>query len=104
MVAIGDIGVNAPGILFGNTQDVNLYRSAADVLKTDDKMHVVGELELDGAFNHDGASFGALGVNPAAQRAHVVDPSGGATVDAEARTAINAILVTLETFGFHAAA
>jgi hypothetical protein len=32
----------------------------------------------------------------------VADPSGGATVDAEARTAINAILVTLETFGLHA--
>ena len=28
---------------------------------------------------------------------HIADPSGGGTVDAEARTAINAILVVLET-------
>jgi hypothetical protein len=38
------------------------------------------------------------------QRAHVADPSGGATVDAEARTAINAILSSLENLGFHATA
>lgn len=36
------------------------------------------------------------------QRAHVADPTGGTTIDAEARTAINAILVTLESMGFHA--
>lgn len=38
---------------------------------------------------------------PIASRTHVVDPSGGATVDAEARTAINAILASLEAFGLH---
>ncbi len=65
-------------------------------------LQVDGEIAITGAFNHDGGTFGALGAAPAAQRAHVVDPTGGATVDAEARTAINAILVTLETFGYHA--
>lgn len=45
-----------------------------------------------------------LGAVPSVQRAHVADPSGGLVTDAEARTAINAILVTLETFGFHTAA
>jgi hypothetical protein len=40
----------------------------------------------------------------AAPHAHVIDPAGGATQDAEARTAINAILVALETFGINAAA
>lgn len=60
------------------------------------------ELEVDVALNHDGATCGFLGATPAAQQSHVADPSGGSTVDSEARTAINAILTTLETFGFHA--
>lgn len=38
---------------------------------------------------------------PIASRTHVADPAGGGTVDAEARTAINAILASLEAFGFH---
>lgn len=39
---------------------------------------------------------------PVVQAAHIADPSGGGTVDAEARTAINAILVVLENKGFTA--
>ena len=42
-----------------------------------------------------------LSLVPIAQRSKVNDPSGGATTDAEARTAINAILDTLEAFGLH---
>lgn len=45
---------------------------------------------------------GFFGVTPASQQSHVDDPSGGTTVDVEARAAINSILSTLETFGFHA--
>lgn len=52
--------------------------------------------------NGSAAAIGFLGAAPAARIAHVADPSGGATVDAEARSAINSILATLETFGFHA--
>jgi len=48
------------------------------------------------------AAIGFLGAAPAARIAHVADPAGGATVDAEARSAINSILATLETFGLHA--
>lgn len=59
-------------------------------------------ITLPGAFNHTGSTFGTLGATPAAQRAHVANPAGGTTVDAEARAAINSILVTFETFGFHA--
>jgi hypothetical protein len=33
------------------------------------------------------------------QQAHIADPSGGATVDAQARTAINSILTVLENIG-----
>lgn len=47
-------------------------------------------------------AIGFLGATPAARVAHVEDPSGGTTVDAEARSAINNILKTLENFGFHA--
>ena len=52
--------------------------------------------------NGSAAAIGFLGAAPAARQTHVADPTGGATVDAEARTAINSILTTLETFGFHA--
>lgn len=44
--------------------------------------------------------LGVLGAAAIARQAHIADPSGGGTVDAEARTAINAILVALESFGF----
>lgn len=47
-------------------------------------------------------AIGFLGAAPTARVAHVADPSGGSTVDAEARSAINSILATLEIFGFHA--
>ncbi len=40
---------------------------------------------------------------PVAQPAHIADPTGGATVDAEARTAINAILAWQATLGLTAA-
>lgn len=41
------------------------------------------------------------GATPA-QAAHIADPAGGATQDAEARTAINAILAALENAGITA--
>jgi hypothetical protein len=53
--------------------------------------------------NGSAPAIGFLGATPQARIAHVADPSGGATVDAEARAAINSILSTLELFGFHAA-
>lgn len=52
------------------------------------------------------ASGGVINVEPGGtivadgtQAAHIADPTGGATEDAEARTAINAILVALENVG-----
>lgn len=44
-------------------------------------------------------SFG-LGVTPAVRQANILNPSGGATVDAEARSAISSILTVLDNFGF----
>jgi hypothetical protein len=45
-----------------------------------------------------------LGVakTPVTTQAHIADPSTGATVDSQARTAINAILDVLEAFGLTA--
>lgn len=36
---------------------------------------------------------------PAAQQTAITAPTGGSTVDAEARTAINAIITRLEAYG-----
>jgi len=43
-----------------------------------------------------------FGVAPATQQAHIADPTGGATIDAEARTAIDGILAQLATYGIQA--
>jgi len=50
------------GILIGG--DVQIYRSAADVGYTPDKFQIGGEVELDGALNHDGSTCGFFGVAP----------------------------------------
>ncbi|WP_336057367.1 hypothetical protein [Nitratireductor sp. CH_MIT9313-5] len=43
--------------------------------------------------------IGFYGVTPVDQPATISDPSGGATTDAEARTAINAIIDRLQELG-----
>lgn len=45
-------------------------------------------------------NFGMGGATPIGRGAAIADAAGGATVDAEARTAINALLAQLRTFGF----
>lgn len=64
------------GITIGTTNPVTLYREAADVLATDDKLHVVGELQVDGALNHDGTTVGLYGKAPVTQKAALVNSSG----------------------------
>lgn len=49
-----------------------------------------------------GSKLGFLGATPVVQQSKISDPTGGATIDAEARTAINAIIDSLEAFGFNA--
>ncbi|KKL18293.1 hypothetical protein LCGC14_2476980 [marine sediment metagenome] len=47
--------------------------------------------------------LGLYNTTPTAQQSHIADPAGQATdLDAEARTAINSILVALETLGITA--
>ncbi len=68
-------GIKATGIVLGG---VDLTASAAELNK------------LDGA----GAK-----VASGTQAALIADPTGGTTTDAEARTAINAIIDALQAFG-----
>ncbi len=48
--------------------------------------------------------FAFWNATPVVQPVHIVDATGGATVDAEARTAINALLAQVATLGLQAAA
>lgn len=60
-----------------------------------------GEREIwRGRASGTAPQFAVLGATPVARQAHIADPSGGGTQDAEARTAINSILAALESFGF----
>lgn len=43
---------------------------------------------------------GFLGKAPVARQAAISDPAGGATQDAQARTAINSLIDVLQAFGF----
>jgi len=61
-------------------------------------------LTSTGALAHQGSTFGVFNKSPSAQRSKINDPSGGATVDAESRTAIASIIDALEAFGFSALA
>ncbi|MCH9036382.1 MAG: hypothetical protein IH860_03550 [Chloroflexi bacterium] len=64
---------------------------------------VTDALEIDGNLDHDGSNVGLYGAAPVAQASKINDPSGGATQDAEARTAINALIDTLEGIGIASA-
>lgn len=47
-------------------------------------------------------SLGLFGKTPIGQQSSIADPTGGTTVDSQARTAINSILDVLDNFGFTA--
>jgi hypothetical protein len=68
------------------------------------------DFNMAGYTHHNGIDTKNLRINgtnvtvglTATPHVHVANPTGGTTTDAEARTAINAILVALETFGINA--
>lgn len=69
-------GVVGAGITFGSAADTNIYRSAADTLKTDDKFVVGGALNVDGTANS--YIMGPLGLgtaNPQAASAMTIGNS-----------------------------
>lgn len=47
----------------------------------------------------NGTGLGFFNATPVAKQAFIADPSGGATVDTEARTAITAVITALENYG-----
>lgn len=81
------------------------FPTAADATRKGRVVHTVFDTaEREGfRIEADGAApmIGFLGAAAVVRAAHIVDPTGG-TPDAEARTAINAILVVLENLGFTA--
>lgn len=54
---------------------------------------------VGGALDHDGTTAGFYGATPATQPTAVADAAGGVVIDAEARTALNALLARLRTLG-----
>lgn len=103
----GDISVhNAIVTASGNVifnESGNAYSDVRIEGDTDASLVVVDASENSVSIGSVATSkFGVLGATPIAQRSHVADPAGGTTVDAEARSAINALLATIEAFGFHA--
>lgn len=73
--AIGNFG---PGGQAGlQMEDTTLYRSAADVIRTPDKLLLDGEVEIDGALNHDGTHVGFYGTAPVAKQTGVAVTAAG---------------------------
>ncbi len=94
-----DLALNAPP-----GQTINFSINAVQkLLLSATGLTVTDVLEIDGALNHDGSNVGLYGVTPVVQASKINDPSGGATQDAEARTAINALIDTLEGIGIASA-
>lgn len=71
----------AGGYVFFSNVDTNLYRSAANVLKTDDKFVVALELEVGGDLNHDGENVGFYGATPVTQPTVTGVRGGGGTAN-----------------------
>lgn len=60
---------------------------------------VAGNKTFSGDLAHTGTNLGLYSATPVPQASAIADASGGATVDAEARTAINAILAAIRAIG-----
>lgn len=62
--------------------------AGTDTLRTDAKHYVGGEIEIDGALNHDGSTLGVFGVTPAARVAArtISNDSANRTLDVSTAT------------------
>lgn len=58
-----------------------------------------GRLEIEGSLDHDGTTAGFFGTTPQTQCSAIADPTGGAIIDSQARTAVTAVITALERFG-----
>ncbi len=93
---------NAAQIQVGKLGSYNLSSTTNNrsfmSLKTDDENSLVEGIRLE-----EGTKIGFFNTTAVVQPSHIVDASGGATVDAEARTAINALLAQHASLGLQAA-
>ncbi len=100
-------GANANRVGYSGFSGENTFEISTDFSAGRFRLRTGNQVEALLVDSSGSAAFaGNLGINgvtPPAQEAHIADPSGGATVDAESRTAINAILVALENIGITAA-
>ena len=74
----GRINIGAGSVTFGDAEDTNLYRSAANTLKTDDALTVAGAFNASGAATVAGAftAQGTPALVPYATASPTVDSNG----------------------------
>lgn len=56
-------------------------------------------ININGDINHDGDKIGFFGTTPVSQEPAITSPSGGSTVDSEARSAIGDLIGVVEAYG-----
>jgi len=92
-------GAAAVGLVINNT--VSLVTAGAKIISFENAGVEKGFVDKDGDLSVEG-NFGVNSVAPVAQPAKIADPTAGATIDAEARTAIDLIIDALEGVGITA--
>jgi trimeric autotransporter adhesin len=104
VVALRLVGHSLGSAVYSVAGDLDIYTSSGtDALALSASGHLY--IQASGSTVFDchrvaGTNYIAFfGATPVAKQAHIADPSGGSTVDSEARTAINAALLALETYG-----
>lgn len=94
-IRLDDGTAATPALAFNNDPNTGIYRIAGDRWAL-----VVGGSKILEIWNDAGSlKIGSRGAAPTPTAATIPDPSGGITQDAQARAAINAILVVLENNG-----
>lgn len=85
------------GGLSNDTRQVQVIRNAiaGTNLKT-------LSIEIEKDLNHDGTLVGFYGKAPVTQQASADNPSGGVTIDNEARSSINQLISRLDNLGLTA--
>jgi hypothetical protein len=90
-------------IIFEKDVEINSnFTFASSITLLDNQNIVVGTSVGTKIGTSSTQKIGFFGATPVAQQSNISSPSGGVTVDAEARTAIVSILGVLDALGFTA--